>query len=148
MTIMCWFMAWTPYLTLSFLGIFSDRTWLTPMSSVWGAIFAKASACYNPLVYGISHPKYRAALYEKFNCVACKPDGGSKGDASTTASEVDKSGEWNVTMHPSKTNWLKIKKETVLLKNKQSCKTSSSFIDKSTLGIVSLLSSILVNAKK
>lgn len=93
MTICCWFMAWTPYLILSFLGIFSDREQLTPMSSIWGAVFAKASACYNPLVYAISHPKYKAALYEKFDCILCKPEGAGKGDTSTVASEVDKGGE-------------------------------------------------------
>ncbi|XP_034508840.1 lateral eye opsin-like [Ailuropoda melanoleuca] len=92
MTICCWFMAWTPYLTLSFLGIFSDRTWLTPMTSVWGAIFAKASACYNPIVYGISHPKYRAALHDKFPCLKCGSDS-PKGDSASTVAESEKAGE-------------------------------------------------------
>lgn len=89
-TVILWFMAWTPYLILAFAGIFTDRYHITPMSTIWGSVFAKASACYNPIVYGISHPKYRAALNQKFKCLGA-PEAPSKGDAaSTVCSEVDK----------------------------------------------------------
>jgi r-opsin len=92
-TVILWFMAWTPYLTLAFVGVFTDRSQITPMSTIWGSVFAKASACYNPIVYGISHPKYRAALHEKFKCLGA-PEQPSKGDAaSTVCSEIDKPGE-------------------------------------------------------
>lgn len=53
MTISLWFIAWTPYLTIAFLGLFSDGTYLTPLFSIWGAVFAKMNAIYNPIVYGI-----------------------------------------------------------------------------------------------
>ncbi|CAG7722977.1 unnamed protein product, partial [Allacma fusca] len=38
---------------------------------IWGSVFAKANAIYNPIVYGISHPKYRAALQKKFPSLSC-----------------------------------------------------------------------------
>lgn len=95
MTICLWFMAWTPYLILSLLGMFSDRYWLTPMTSTWGAVFAKTGSAYNPIVYGISHPKYRAALHDKFPCLKCGSDA-TKGDSSSTVAESDKGGEWSV----------------------------------------------------
>ncbi|XP_074598200.1 lateral eye opsin-like [Brevipalpus obovatus] len=70
-TVFLWFMAWTPYLILSMLGIFTSGDLLTPMVSIWGAVFAKSAACYNPIVYALSHPKYRRALFKKFPSLAC-----------------------------------------------------------------------------
>lgn len=66
-TISLWFMAWTPYLLINYAGLFKFNN-LTPLSTIWGAVFAKTSAVYNPIVYGISHPKYRQALKEKCPC--------------------------------------------------------------------------------
>lgn len=91
MTVVLWFMAWTPYLSLAMGGVFTDRKYITPMSTIWGAVFAKASACYNPIVYGISHPKYRAALHEKFKCMA-KPDK-TIDDVATVTSDLGKPTE-------------------------------------------------------
>jgi r-opsin len=73
MTITLWFMAWTPYLVINFAGIF-QFTLLSPLSTIWGSVFAKANAIYNPIVYGISHPKYRAALLKTFPSLACNND--------------------------------------------------------------------------
>jgi r-opsin len=73
MTISLWFMAWTPYLIINFAGIF-QYTKLSPLATIWGSVFAKANAIYNPIVYGISHPKYRAALLKTFPSLACGSD--------------------------------------------------------------------------
>lgn len=51
-TISLWFMAWTPYLVINYVGIFGGPK-LTPMCTIWGSLFAKANAIYNPIVYGI-----------------------------------------------------------------------------------------------
>uniref|UniRef100_A0A340TBQ9 G-protein coupled receptors family 1 profile domain-containing protein n=1 Tax=Anopheles quadriannulatus TaxID=34691 RepID=A0A340TBQ9_ANOQN len=64
-TITLWFMAWTPYLVINYAGII-DSSPISPLQTIWGSVFAKANAVYNPIVYGISHPKYRAALYKRF----------------------------------------------------------------------------------
>jgi len=80
MTVGLWFIAWTPYLTIAWSGIFSSRKHLTPLATIWGAVFAKAVAVYNPIVYGISHPRYRAALYQKFPSLACTSDAGDNGN--------------------------------------------------------------------
>ncbi|ROT66581.1 rhodopsin [Penaeus vannamei] len=47
----------------------------------------KANAVYNPIVYAISHPKYRAALEKKLPCLACNTEGrdGGGSDAGSTA---------------------------------------------------------------
>ncbi|KAK9308824.1 hypothetical protein QLX08_001253 [Tetragonisca angustula] len=69
-TISLWFMAWTPYLVINYIGIF-NRSLITPLFTIWGSLFAKANAIYNPIVYGVSHPKYRAALKEKLPFLVC-----------------------------------------------------------------------------
>lgn len=71
MTISLWFMAWTPYLVINYTGIFESAP-ISPLATIWGSLFAKANAVYNPIVYGISHPRYRAALYKKFPALSCQ----------------------------------------------------------------------------
>ncbi|XP_076678586.1 long wavelength sensitive opsin 1 [Andrena cerasifolii] len=84
MTISLWFMAWTPYLVINTSGIF-ELVKITPLFTIWGSLFAKANAVYNPIVYGISHPKYRAALFAKFPSLACTSEPAST-DATSTVS--------------------------------------------------------------
>ncbi len=55
---------------INFTGIFEGAP-ISPLSTIWGSLFAKANAVYNPIVYGISHPKYRAALLKKYPALAC-----------------------------------------------------------------------------
>lgn len=79
LTISLWFIAWTPYLVINWNGMFA-RDRVTPLFTIWGSIFAKISACYNPIVYGISHPKYRAAMLQKLPCLDCARDTGDDDD--------------------------------------------------------------------
>lgn len=51
-TISMWFCAWTPYMILNTMGLFKFEG-LTPLMTIWGSMFAKTAACYNPIVYGI-----------------------------------------------------------------------------------------------
>ncbi|XP_078033316.1 long wavelength sensitive opsin 2 [Augochlora pura] len=86
-TISLWFMAWTPYLVINYIGIF-NRDLISPLFTIWGSLFAKANAIYNPIVYGISHPKYRAALNEKLPFLVCgstEEPGAGGGDKSSEA---------------------------------------------------------------
>nr|APY20681.1 long wavelength sensitive opsin 1 [Xenos vesparum] len=69
-TISLWFMAWTPYLVVNFMGIF-DAPPIAPLNTIWCSLFAKCSAIYNPIVYAISHPRYKAALAEKLPMLSC-----------------------------------------------------------------------------
>ncbi|XP_058451986.1 opsin-1-like [Malaya genurostris] len=79
-TISLWFMAWTPYLVINFTGVLGTAK-LSPLATIWGSVFAKANAVYNPIVYGISHPKYRAALYKTFPSLSCQDDHSNHGPA-------------------------------------------------------------------
>lgn len=51
-TIALWFMAWTPYGVINYCAIF-ELTTITPLFTIWGSLFSKANAVYNPIVYGI-----------------------------------------------------------------------------------------------
>nr|QOY43977.1 rhodopsin [Trichobius frequens] len=84
-TISLWFMAWTPYTIINMMGLFKFPG-ITPLNSIWGACFAKSAACYNPIVYGISHPKYRIALKEK--CPCCVIGQTDDGRSAETTSQV------------------------------------------------------------
>uniref|UniRef100_A0A1B0D995 G-protein coupled receptors family 1 profile domain-containing protein n=3 Tax=Phlebotomus TaxID=13203 RepID=A0A1B0D995_PHLPP len=89
MTITLWFCAWTPYLIINYTGVFESAP-ISPLATIWGSLFAKANAVYNPIVYGISHPKYRAALYKKFPSLACNDpadDTASVASGATAVSE-------------------------------------------------------------
>ncbi|KAK7866063.1 hypothetical protein R5R35_013562 [Gryllus longicercus] len=84
MTISLWFFAWTPYLVINYTGIFESAK-ISPLATIWSSLFAKANAVYNPIVYGISHPRYRAALQQKFPSLACA---NAADDTSSVASGV------------------------------------------------------------
>nr|APY20655.1 long wavelength sensitive opsin [Priacma serrata] len=87
MTISLWFMAWTPYLVINFTGIFEGGS-ISPLATIWGSLFAKANAVYNPIVYGISHPKYRAVLMKKFPSLACARPVDDSASAATGATNA------------------------------------------------------------
>ncbi|XP_063993135.1 rhodopsin [Diachasmimorpha longicaudata] len=87
MTISLWFMAWTPYLVINYAGVFESAK-ISPLFTIWGSVFAKANAVYNPIVYGISHPKYRAALFQRFPSLACGGNESSGSDATSTTTTV------------------------------------------------------------
>ena len=70
MTISLWFLAWTPYMVINYTGIFETAP-ISPLATIWGSTFAKCNAVCNPIVYGISHPKYKAALEIKYPRLAC-----------------------------------------------------------------------------
>lgn len=57
MTISLWFIAWTPYLVINYAGVFESGN-ISPLATIWGSLFAKANAVYNPIVYGIRY-KFR-----------------------------------------------------------------------------------------
>ncbi|KAK9503594.1 hypothetical protein O3M35_010122 [Rhynocoris fuscipes] len=91
-TISLWFIAWTPYLVINYSGIFETAA-ISPLFTIWGSVFAKANAVYNPIVYAISHPKYKQALEKKFpslSCAASSDDSTSVASGATTVTD-DKS---------------------------------------------------------
>nr|QWV42632.1 long wavelength sensitive opsin [Chilocorus bijugus] len=87
MTITLWFFAWTPYLVTNFVGIFEGAK-ISPLATIWCSLFAKANAVYNPIVYGISHPKYRQELQRRYPSLVCAPEPDDTVSAASAATNV------------------------------------------------------------
>lgn len=90
MTITLWFMAWTPYMIINIGGTI-HKPMITPLFTIWGSVFAKANAVYNPIVYAISHPKYRAAMEKKLPCLSCATE--REDDSSPSQSDATSTNE-------------------------------------------------------
>ena len=77
MTIGTFLLSWVPYASVGLLGM--TQPWeakaVTPLMSEIAVMFAKASAAYNPVIYALSHPKFRAEIDKKFPFLLlfCKP---------------------------------------------------------------------------
>lgn len=57
-----WTLAWTPYAIVSFIGLVTDGSMITPAMSMFPALFAKCASFIDPYVYGYSHPRYQKEI--------------------------------------------------------------------------------------
>ncbi|XP_033748809.1 LOW QUALITY PROTEIN: rhodopsin, GQ-coupled-like [Pecten maximus] len=76
MTVTCLFIiSWSPYAVIALIAQFGPAHWITPLVSELPMMLAKSSSMHNPIIYALSHPKFRTALYKRapwmFCC--CKP---------------------------------------------------------------------------
>lgn len=88
-----WALCWTPYCIVVAIGISGDPMLVTPLVSALPALFAKAVSTYNPLVYALSHPRYRAALRKHMPWVCIGADGDGKSKAAPTDTTSTASAE-------------------------------------------------------
>ena len=54
-----WVGMWTPYVAICLQGIYGSQDKITPLVTVLPALIAKSTSISNPIIYAISHPKYR-----------------------------------------------------------------------------------------
>ncbi|XP_033747547.1 rhodopsin, GQ-coupled-like [Pecten maximus] len=75
MLISLFILSWSPYATIALMAQFGDPSFVTPLMSELPVMLAKASAMHNPIVYALSHPKFREALMKKAPCLlsCCMP---------------------------------------------------------------------------
>ena len=64
-----WAGIWSPYAIVVMVACFGDRTVVSPLVSQLPSFIAKLACCLNPIIFAISHPKYREALAEKCPCL-------------------------------------------------------------------------------
>ncbi len=102
--VLLWFCIWTPYAAVCALPILGYQAALTPLVSQipsFGGltsiimtilrllliILAKTACCINPIVYAVSHPKFREAMAKELPCfgIGQKPPPGS--DTKTVETE-------------------------------------------------------------
>ena len=62
--------AWTPYAVVALLSIFGVQGHLTPLTSLIPGLFAKACVIHNPIIYSLTHPRFKTALLSvlKIHC--------------------------------------------------------------------------------
>ena len=62
-------MAWTPYAVVTLVGQYGDVKRITPTVSMLPAVFAKISTVYNPIVYSLTHPRFKLQLKKILNVI-------------------------------------------------------------------------------
>lgn len=62
LVICMWFVAWTPYSVVALLGIAGRSDLIRPASSMIPALFAKSASCVDPLVYAVTHPRFKSEI--------------------------------------------------------------------------------------
>ncbi|XP_035225103.1 opsin, ultraviolet-sensitive-like, partial [Stegodyphus dumicola] len=66
-----WTISWTPYATVALLGIFTDRSMITPFSTMIPALFCKTASVLDPFVYGLSNRQFKSEFFKRIISV-CK----------------------------------------------------------------------------
>ncbi|XP_007541259.1 melanopsin-like [Poecilia formosa] len=64
--ILLFIVSWSPYSAVALTATAGYAHLLTPYMNSIPAIIAKASAIHNPIIYAVTHPKYRAAIGRHF----------------------------------------------------------------------------------
>ncbi|XP_069395170.1 melanopsin-A-like isoform X2 [Paralichthys olivaceus] len=67
--ILLYVISWSPYSTVALTAFAGYADMLTPYMNSVPAVIAKASAIHNPIIYAITHPKYRVALAKYIPCL-------------------------------------------------------------------------------
>ncbi|KAF4084889.1 hypothetical protein AMELA_G00111220 [Ameiurus melas] len=76
--ILLYVVSWSPYSCVALTAFAGYADLLTPYMNSVPAVIAKASAIHNPIIYAITHPKYRSALARYIPCLGvllCVPHG-------------------------------------------------------------------------
>jgi len=70
-----WILCWTPYCLVNAQGLFFYQSVITPLVSMLPALLAKSCSTYNPMVYALGHPRFRAAMQEHVSwCCIYEPE--------------------------------------------------------------------------
>jgi len=64
-----WALIWTPYAFVVLSAVIGSKASVTPLLSQVPSFCAKTASCLNPIVFAMSHPKYREALTTELPCL-------------------------------------------------------------------------------
>ena len=64
-----WAGIWSPYAFVVLLAVIGSKGSITPLLSQVPSFCAKTASCFNPIIYAMSHPKYREALTKELPCL-------------------------------------------------------------------------------
>ncbi|KAM6163760.1 melanopsin [Rhynchocyon petersi] len=69
LVILLYVISWAPYSTVVLVAFSGYAHVLTPYMNSVPAVIAKASAIHNPIIYAITHPKYRMSIAQHLPCL-------------------------------------------------------------------------------
>ncbi|XP_038600237.1 melanopsin [Tachyglossus aculeatus] len=69
MVILLYVISWSPYSVVALLAFAGYSHLLTPYMNSVPAVIAKSSAIHNPIIYAVTHPKYRMAITKYIPCL-------------------------------------------------------------------------------
>ncbi|KAH9498863.1 hypothetical protein Btru_004890 [Bulinus truncatus] len=96
MTIVITFLlSWVPYATVALIAQFGPAELVTPYVSELPVMFAKASAMHNPMIYALSHPRFREALDKRFPWLLCCCGMSDKEKEAVSAAATEKKSQMN-----------------------------------------------------
>merc|ERR1711973_785221 len=72
--VMLWVVIWSPYAFVNLIACFGNQAIVTPLVSQIPSFIAKSASCLNPVIYAISHPKYREALEKEVPCLGIREE--------------------------------------------------------------------------
>jgi len=91
-TIGTFMLSWTPYAIVGVFGMIKPHSemFIHPLLSEIPVMLAKASAAYNPVIYALSHPRFRAEIDKHFPWLlaCCKPKPKATLPSSTTKGSI------------------------------------------------------------
>ncbi|XP_010142035.1 PREDICTED: melanopsin-A-like [Buceros rhinoceros silvestris] len=67
--ILLYVLSWSPYSVVALVAFAGYSHVLTPFTNSVPAVIAKASVIHNPIIYAITHPKYRTAIATYVPCL-------------------------------------------------------------------------------
>jgi len=81
-----WILCWTPYCAIVVQGMWFDQKPITPIVTMIPALLSKAGACYSPMVYALSHPRFRTAMQENVSwCCVHEPEPAKDNESKSNA---------------------------------------------------------------
>lgn len=66
--IILFMVAWTPYAIVFLWATFGNPADIPTFVTATPPLFAKSSACYNPIIYALMNKRYRMAIKQLFKC--------------------------------------------------------------------------------
>ncbi|GFT04145.1 opsin, ultraviolet-sensitive [Nephila pilipes] len=71
--ILIWTVSWTPYAVMALIGVFTDRSWLTPLRSMFPGLLCKLASVCDPFIYGLFNKQFKNELIKKLSCIMVYP---------------------------------------------------------------------------
>ncbi|XP_077992199.1 rhodopsin, GQ-coupled-like [Glandiceps talaboti] len=93
--VICFMISWLPYAIMAAISLLLGPKYITPTIQTLPVVIAKSYCAYNPVVYALTHVKFKKAIREQCPCLSCffpakKPTVSSSRTSETRARSTNK----------------------------------------------------------